>query len=211
MTREDDVAEIEAVVRKIGGYWMTQDTQAQIDMWDRDYPTLSHLPSELYEPLKTFKELTEYWPAGPVSFGAKAWDITNLTVDIMSDDLAFALAIVRVPYDLLIDKIYVPDEYLFPGCGPKNALWLGRLTYLFRRTEAGWKIIHCEDSVCHSFRLHQLWTYHKSLAESAMEDIASQLDSESTEKIREILKPILNPPPEEYPVSLMPTEEDFAS
>jgi hypothetical protein len=203
---EEDIEAVRQVVIKHGEAWMNQDTQGHLNLWDPNHEPITLMPAEMYTPMKTYDELVDYYPLGPATFGAKAWNITDLTIDIISDDVAFALALVDVPYDLLMDKIPIPEEYLFPGCGPENALWLGRLTYVVHRTDDGWKIIHCEDSTCQSFRIHQLWTYHESLARQAMSAVRANVDEQTADEIEKILGPILSPPPQEYPVELMPSQ-----
>jgi hypothetical protein len=181
MPSESDKLAVEALVRAHGNNFITQDRAAQLALWDQAYPGITLMPTERIEPITTWAEIKEYYetvmpnPGGPLKVSMSKWDLSDLTIDFLSEDIAHVTALVDTLYDVTNDE---PIPQLFPGYGPQDGKWLGRLTYVARRTDDGWKIIHCEDSSLDMFRAQQLGEYHDSLIKKAVE----------------ILDPIVNPP-----------------
>jgi hypothetical protein len=178
---EEDRRAVEAVVRAHGENFVRQDLPAQLALWDDAYENVTLLPTERLAPIETWREISEYYATVipqadvPLSISMNKWEISDLTIDFLSDDVAYALALVDSEYDIVNDE---PIPQLFPGYGPRDGKWLGRLTYIIRRSEPNWKIIHCEDSTHDVFRANQLAAYHDCLVAQAIE----------------LLTPIVNPP-----------------
>jgi ketosteroid isomerase-like protein len=168
---EEDAAAVEAIVRKHGSNFVKQDAASQLTLWDQDYPRLTLLPTERKVPLKTWGEIKAYYESAFPDFAAKRWDIVDLTVDLITDDVAFVLVLVDAQALSAVDA--TPAGFL-----SDEGLWPGRITYTLHKTSDGWKIIHIEDSTVDLFRAEQVWESHEHLAKQAFE----------------ILQPILNPP-----------------
>jgi ketosteroid isomerase-like protein len=170
--QNDDLAAIEALVRKQGENFKKRDSDSQLALWDSDYPRLTLLPTEREVPLRGWPEIREYYVTMMPRFGAKRWDITSLKIDLLSEDLAFAHFAVEGEAETSLSDLY-------PESGAGADVWLGRGTYILRRTDKGWKIIHCEDSTLDLFRVYQLWDNHKEIASKAAELLRS-ITSDST-------------------------------
>jgi ketosteroid isomerase-like protein len=155
-----DADAIESLVRQHGENFKSKDARAQLALWDSEYPAPTYLPTELDEPLRTWGDIQRYFEEVIPLYGAALWEISLFELDFLADDVAFAVAVVE--YEPAVRQ----ERYRATEAGGK---WMRRMSYVVRRTGAGWKIIHGQDSTLDLFRAYQLWEDHKVRGERAVE------------------------------------------
>jgi ketosteroid isomerase-like protein len=171
----EDSNAIAAIIEQHGRNFLARDADALIDAFDDTYPHLTHLPTERMDALRGFAEISEYYRGIVRAFCPLSWDVSDVIIDFLGADFAFALCRVSVPYK--IEEL--PADSLPPyhaGVGH----WEGRCRYVFRRRGDAWKIIHLEDSTCENFRPGQLQQfYDRRLGE--LRDLAISLISQPSD------------------------------
>ena len=126
-------AEIDAVLNEYEALWDRQDPAGLIALWDQDDPEPFYLAEEQDEWRIGWDQLKNYWdPPGPSSTESIRMRFDGVQARSLSEDLAFAKFWIR--FDTKME--------FMPGPIGTDA----RASAIFRKTDAGWRLITWAES-----------------------------------------------------------------
>jgi ketosteroid isomerase-like protein len=131
---DDDASAIAAVVEQYRRGFAALDPDALVDLWDPTFSGIIYVAQEKPEPLHGWAAVEDYYRALPHVIPVAATEemrVTDLSVEVFGDvALAFA-------------KFHFVGERR-DGGGEFTAD--GRVTFVLRRTEAQWRMVHYHES-----------------------------------------------------------------
>ncbi|MDP6674579.1 MAG: nuclear transport factor 2 family protein [Gammaproteobacteria bacterium] len=126
-------AEIDAVLNEYEALWDKQDPAQLIALWDQNDPEPFYLAEEQPEWRIGWDQLKDYWsPAGPSVTESIRMRFDGVRARWLADDLAFAKFWIRFDTKMSV----------MPGPFGTDA----RASAIFRKTDAGWRLITWAES-----------------------------------------------------------------
>jgi ketosteroid isomerase-like protein len=129
---ETDREAVKKVVRRWARAFSSNNADAVLAVWDRDYPLIRHQAEEFPDPLRGWDELVHYnrVMAGLAS-GFRDLSVLDLDADVIGD-MAWCYLRGTVTFDI--------PTLSTPITGAT------RQTFILHRTGDGWKVIHYHES-----------------------------------------------------------------
>lgn len=127
MTRHDEVA---AVIERWRAALAVRNAEGLLALWDRSFPRLRYLPTERPRFLTSWDEIHAYTERMCTGSAVQSLQISELTIDVLSDTEAFAFG-----YITQVSK-----------AGHDERRWQGRVQFSLHRVGDEWLIIRYEDS-----------------------------------------------------------------
>jgi ketosteroid isomerase-like protein len=129
---EADREAVKKVVRRWARAFSSNNPDAVLAVWDRDYPLIRHQAEEFPDPLRGWDELAHYnrTMAGMAS-GFRDLSVLDFDADVIGD-MAWCYLRGTITFD-------IPTL-------PKPITGATRQTFILRRAADGWKVIHYHES-----------------------------------------------------------------
>ena len=125
----------EQQVQEVIDRWMSAlnacDTEAVKTVWDESYPDLIYIAEENNDALHGWEGVEGYYN-GLADVSEADWEMDNVKIDVMGDVAWVYLT-------------YVVEAHLM-GFG-RTMVFPGRNTFILRKNEGEWKIIHYHESL----------------------------------------------------------------
>ena len=125
----------EQQVQEVIDRWMSAlnacDTEAVKTVWDESYPDLLYIAEENNDALHGWEGVEGYYN-GLADVSEANWEMDNVKIDVMGDVAWVYLT-------------YVVEAHLM-GFG-RTMVFPGRNTFILRKNEGEWKIIHYHESL----------------------------------------------------------------
>ena len=125
----------EQQVQEVIDRWMSAlnacDTEAVKTVWDESYPDLIYIAEENNDALHGWEGVEGYYN-GLADVSEANWEMDNVKIDVMGDVAWVYLT-------------YVVEAHLM-GFG-RTMVFPGRNTFILRKNEGEWKIIHYHESL----------------------------------------------------------------
>jgi hypothetical protein len=126
-------AEIDAVLNEYETLWDQQDPAGLIALWDQDDAEPFYLAEEQDDFRIGWEQLMDYWaPQGPASSRSIRMRFDGVQARLLDDNLAFAKFWIRFDTDM---------KFLPEPIGTD-----ARASAIFRKTDAGWRLITWAES-----------------------------------------------------------------
>lgn len=127
--------QIREVVQQYQKGWLTLDLNLLESLWDKDYPKIIYVATELKEPLRGWEGVKKYYQDGVQYFAeVKKFDLKELTVDVLGNT-AYAFA----PYRF---EAVAKDKKEIKGDG--------QVSFILRKVGGKWRLIHYHESAPHA-------------------------------------------------------------
>ena len=134
-TTEQDTQQIRDVLERYSKSWEAMNWEGLKSIWDPDYEHILYIPEERAEPIRGWAEVEAYFRHAAESVvTVYAMRLSDLTIDVLGD------------------AAYAFCNFYFKGDIRRKAETFetqGRNTFLLRRTDGGWKVIHYHESRPH--------------------------------------------------------------
>lgn len=126
-------AEIDAVLNEYEALWDQQDPAQLIALWDQDDPEPFYLAEEQDEWRIGWEQVQDYWdPPGPSTTESIRMRFDGVQARWLADDLAFAKFWIRFDTKMT----FMPNSFGTDA----------RASAIFRKTDAGWRLITWAES-----------------------------------------------------------------
>ena len=148
-------AEIDAVLNDYEELWDRQDPAGLIALWDQDDPEPFYLAEEQNDWRIGWDQVKSYWdPPGPSSSDAVRMRFDGVQARWLADDLAFAKFWIR--FDTKMQ--FMPDAFGTDA----------RASAIFRKTDAGWRLITwAESPTSPILYIQRLYKLHREEGEAS--------------------------------------------
>lgn len=132
-----DAKQIREVIQQYQKGWLTLDLNLLQGLWDKDYPKIIYVATELKEPIKGWEGVKKYYQDGVQYFAeVKEFTLKDLTVDNFGNT-GFAFA----PYHF---------EAVTKGESPKTIKGDGQVSFILRKVGGKWRLTHYHESAPHA-------------------------------------------------------------
>jgi ketosteroid isomerase-like protein len=135
-TTEQDTHQIRAVLERYSKSWEAMDWAGLKSIWDPDYAHILYIPEERAEPLRGWAEVEAYFRHAAESvIRVGAMQLSDISIDVFGDT---AYAFCNFHFEAELRRLAEP---FVTG---------GRDTFILRRKDAAWKVIHYHESRPHT-------------------------------------------------------------
>lgn len=129
---EADREAVKKVVRRWARAFSSKDAEGVLSVWDRDYPLIRHQAEEFPDPLRGWDELVHYNTAmAQMASNHRDLSVTDFDADVIGD-AAWVYLRGTITFDIPTMSKPITGE--------------ARQTFILRRTETGWKVVHYHES-----------------------------------------------------------------
>jgi len=132
--RTADTAAVADALERWRSRYEAADAAGLKALWDREHVPPTYLPTEREKPLTSWTEISAYYDHICDAIDVQTWRVWDVTVDVISETSAFAVASTDFTYRVRADT------------QARQQYWQGRAAFNFQRRDGAWKIIHYEDS-----------------------------------------------------------------
>ena len=134
--KDHDTQQVMKVLEKYSTSWEAMDWEGLKSIWDRGYDHILYIPEEREQPIRGWTEVEEYFRHAAQSVATMyAMQLSDIVIDVFGDT-AYAFCNFYFKAD-----IKRKAETFETG---------GRNTYILRRRDDGWKVIHYHESRPHT-------------------------------------------------------------
>jgi len=132
---EQDKQRITTVLEQYSKSWEAMDWEGLKGIWDQDYDNILYIPEERAQPVCGWAGIENYFRGAADSVRqVGAMKLSDISIDVFGD-LAYAFCNFHFEADLKrLEKPFITD---------------GRDTFILRRKEGAWKVIHYHESRPH--------------------------------------------------------------
>jgi ketosteroid isomerase-like protein len=128
-TVEQDKRDVAAVIEQYRLGFATLDVETLNDIWDQGYENIIYIPLEAADPVRGWAAVEQYYNRVASLLRARVMTVSGLSVDVIGD-VAYAFC-----------------TFHFEGeIKGKNHTADGRNTFILRRKNGAWKVIHYHES-----------------------------------------------------------------
>lgn len=127
-----DVDDVKNVIKRWANAFGRNDAEAILDLWDEGYSPLMYQAEEFPDPLRGYEELKHYMTAMmDTAENIRGQALADLEADVMGD----------------VAWCYIRGSITFDIPGLDQPIdGEARQTFVLRRTDGGWKIVHYHES-----------------------------------------------------------------
>jgi ketosteroid isomerase-like protein len=130
--KEADVAAVKKAIRRWARSFSSNDADAVLGVWDETYPQILHQAEEFPDPIRGFGELEHYNRAmARLASDMRDQSVLDLEADVIGD-AAWCYLRGTITFDI-------------PGL-PEPISGVARQTFILRRRDGEWKVIHYHES-----------------------------------------------------------------